>query len=101
MALTLAQRDALTTDPQFLSRVREAIRAHAVFVVALGPNAPGGQQQWAERALTGSVAATIAGLLVGRLVEDPAIAGASDEGATDVTDTALRAAVDPICEFYG
>lgn len=101
MALTLAQKDALTTNATFLGRVRQAVRDHAAFIVALAGGATAAQKDWKNRVFGPNLgAAQIAANLAGQLVTDPAVANSSTGDGSDVTDANLKSAVDTICEGY-
>lgn len=99
MALTLAQKDALTVNDSFLGRVRQAVRQHAAFLLALPGDA--GQLAWADLMIgSNNRAVQVAADLAGRLTTDPAIADATNPDASDVSDTSLQTAVSTICEGY-
>lgn len=99
MALSLAQKDALTTNDSFLARVRQSVRQHAVYLIALPGNAT--QLDWANLMVgPNNRAGQAAADLAGRLVCDSAVADSTTGDASDVTDTALQTAVDTICEEY-
>lgn len=98
MALTYEQLDALTTNATFLGRVREAVAYHANYVL----NLPGSASQvsWAGRVFQGQACAQIAANLARELCQDAAITASATGDGSDVTDAALQAAVDKICEGY-
>ena len=99
MALTYTQLDALTVDATFLGRVRAAVRKHATTLLAGTPTAA--QLSWASNVYWGARRSNqIAADMAPQLVNDPAIANSSTGTGSDVTDAALQAAVDVICEKY-
>ena len=99
MALTLAQRDALTTNTTFLGRVREAVRQHATTLLAGSPT--NAQRDWAATVYWGGKKGSqIAADLAPQLSCDPAITASLVGDGTDITDSSLQAAVDVICEKY-
>lgn len=100
MALTLAQKDALTTSAALLGRVRQACREYAAYLRALGGSATAEQSAWARQVLETGRVAQIAADLAGELVTDSAFADASDPDASDVADSALKAAVEAIAVKY-
>ncbi len=102
MALTLAQRDALTTNDKFLSRVRAAVRHRASVVLANLKTATQAQSDWAARVFWASnCSCEIANRMAGQLTNDPVIIAAKDADGSDITDAALQGAVEAICEKYG
>lgn len=99
MALTYAQKDALTTTAAFLSRVNQAVAYHAKYVEGLAsPTAA--QLSWVHDVFIGCKCTQKSANLARELVQDPAFATTSLADASDVTDTALQGAVDAICEKY-
>ena len=100
MALTLAQKDDLTTDTAFIGRCRQALREHAAYIVALGGGATTAQTDWKNQIFDGNRAAQATANMMGELVCDVAVAGSSNGTGSDVTDANLKTAVDTICEHY-
>lgn len=101
MALTYAQCDALTTNATFLGRVRTAVRAHATYLIALGVGATQAQKDWAAAVYwSGHRDAQIAADLAPQVSRDPTVTGSTTGDGSDITDAALQAAVDAICENY-
>lgn len=99
MALTLSQRDTLTTNTTFLGRVRTAVRYHASFLLAGTPTPA--QLSWCARVFwSGMRSSQIAADLAPQLCNDPAVTNSSVGDGSDITDTNLQAAVDIICENY-
>lgn len=99
MALTLAQRDTITTDAAFLGRVRQAVRQHATTLLAGSPTTA--QTNWAANVFwSGRRSNQIAADLAPQLANDPAVANSSTGNGSDITDASLQAAVDVICEKY-
>lgn len=104
MALSLQQKDKLTTSGDFLSRVRQAVRDRAAYRLA-GGGAPTQQQtDWAKRALRSNQAAQIAANMAGELVCDATFAtatyNATGAGDVDTTDASLSTAVSTYAESY-
>ncbi len=100
MALTYTQRDSLATNSVFLGRVRTAVRYHASYLLA---NAGATQQQkdWAAQMFWAAHRSAQASAdLAPQLCNDPAIIGATNADASDVSDAAVQGAVDVICENY-
>lgn len=99
MALTYAQRDTLTTNANFLGRVRTAVRKHATSLLAGTPTSA--QLAWAANVYYSARRSNqIAADMAPQLCEDPAITGSSTGDGSDVTDASLQGAVDVICEKY-
>lgn len=99
MALTLTQKDALATNATFLGRVRQAIRQHATYLIAL----PGTQTQldWAAHVFWAARRCDqMAADMAGELTTQPNVANSETGDGSDVTDANLQAAVDAICEKY-
>jgi hypothetical protein len=91
--------DALTTNTTFLGRVRTAVRNHATTLLAGTPTTV--QRDWSTNVYyAGKRSNQIAADLAPQVVEDPAIKNSTTGDASDVTDAALQAAVDVICENY-
>lgn len=99
MALTLAQRDALTSSDAFLARVRQALRHYAVYERD-NASATQSQKVWSALALDQHRVPQMAADMAGEVVEDAAIAGSSVGDASDVSDASVSAAVEAICLKY-
>ncbi len=102
MALTLAQRDGLTTTETFLGRVRAAVRHRASVILANPTTVTVQQSDWAARVFWASnCACDIAGKMAGQLTNNPVVIAAKNPDGSDITDAALQGAVEAICEKYG
>lgn len=104
MALSLQQKDKLTTSADFLSRVRQAVRDRAAYRLAGGGSPTQQQTDWAKRALrsnqAGQIAANLAGELVCDVAFNAATYNATGTGDVDTTDANISAAVSTYCENY-
>lgn len=101
MALTLAQRDVLTTNNDFLSRVRAALGKQRQYYLDLGGGSTQAQKDWAANLFwAGRRLAQVAANLTPQLVQNAAIYGATNPDASDVSDDALQGAVGAICGSY-
>lgn len=101
MALTLAQRDVLTTNNDFLSRVRAAVGKQAQYYLDLGESATTAQKDWAANVFWAGLRLNqIAANMAPQLVQNATVYGAAQPDASDVTDDALQGAVGAICGSY-
>ena len=99
MALTLAQRDTLTTTDAFLGRIRQALRHYACYTRD-NSGATNDQKAWAALALSQHRVPQMASDMAGEVVEDPNIVAAAQADASDVPDANVSAAVEAICLKY-
>ncbi len=102
MSLTLADRDALTTNEAFVGRVRAAVRQRASAILANVKEFKQEQSDWAARVFWASnCSCDIACKMAAQLSTDKNIIEAKNPDASDITDDTLQGAVDTICEKYG
>lgn len=101
MALTLAQRDVLATNADFLSRVRGALSKQGQYYLDLGGSATQAQQDWAANLFwAGKRLNQIAADLAPQLTAVGTIVNATNPDASDVTDDDFQGAVASICDHY-
>lgn len=101
MALTLAQRDVLATNADFLSRVRASLSKQGQYYLDLGEGATAAQRDWAGNLFwAGRRLNQVAADLAPQLTAVGTIVAASSPDASDVTDDAFQGAVASICDRY-
>lgn len=101
MALTLAQRDVLSTNADFLSRVRGALSKQGQYYLDLGAGATDAQRDWAANLFwAGRRLNQIAADLAQQLTAVGSIVAASSPDASDVNDDTFQGAVASICDHY-
>lgn len=101
MALTLAQRDVLATNADFLSRIRGALSKQGQFYLDLDKTATPAQQDWAANLFWGGRrVAQIAANLAPQLTAVGTIVAASNPDASDVSEDSFQGAVASICDRY-
>jgi hypothetical protein len=99
MPLTLAQRDALTTNAAFVARCRQAVAARAQF--NLVNNAASAQQKaWASNMFFAARLAQATANMMPQLCTDGAVTGSAVGDGSDITDAALLGAAQTYCESY-
>lgn len=101
MALTLAQRDVLATNADFLSRTRAALSKQGQYYLDLGEGSTQAQKDWAANLFwAGRRLNQVAADLAPQLTATGTIVAAAQPDASDVTDDAFQGAVAGICERY-
>lgn len=106
MALSLLQKNQLTTATQFLARVTQAVRERAAYRLIGGGEPTQTHIDWAKRALLSNRASQIAADCAGQLVTDGAFDSVNFSGSSpeefdvDITDQNLKVAVEAYCENY-
>jgi hypothetical protein len=101
MALTLAQRDVLATNADFLSRVRGSLSKQGQYYLDLAGAATAEQRDWAANLFwAGRRLNQIAADLAPQLTAVGTIVNASQPDASDVTDDQFQGAVASICDSY-
>lgn len=99
--LTLAQRDVLSTNGDFLSRVRAAVGKQAQYYIDLAGAATQAQRDWAANVFwAGRRLNQIAADLAPQLVNTGTIVAATVADASDISDDDLQGAVGVICNNY-
>lgn len=101
MALNYLQQDALTTNPNFLGRVRRALWLIAIYHrPGTNPGTNQAKQNWAIQVIDNRRVAVIAETLAGEAVADGSVISAAQADASDVPDDSIKAAVEAICFKY-
>lgn len=101
MALTLAQRDVLSTNNDFLSRLRGALSKQGQYYLDVGEAATAAQKDWAANLFwAGRRLNQVAADMAPQLTATGTIVGASQPDASDVTDEQFQGAVASICDRY-
>jgi hypothetical protein len=100
MALSLLQKDTLTTNATQLARTRQALREYAKYLKDIGNGATQAQKDWSAQVLESRRAPQIAVDMQGELVTDSKFASAANADATDVVDAEFKSAVEAICLKY-
>lgn len=102
MALNLAQRDVLSTNGDFLSRVRSAVGKQAQYYLDLAGSATQAQQDWAANVFwAGKRLAQVAADCAPQVVQHALIYDGTDlPDASDVSDDDVQAAVAACCDRY-
>ena len=99
MALTLAQRDALTTNAAFIARCRQAAASRAQFDLT-NVGATQAQKAWAQNMFYSQRLAQAVANMMPELCTDPAVTGSTTGDGSDITDANLQTAVQTYCESY-
>ena len=99
MALSLAQRDTLTTNGAFIGRCRQAVAARAQFLIVSAGATPA-QKAWAQNMFIGGKLAQATANMMPQLCTDAAITGSTTGDGSDITDAALQTAAQTYCESY-
>lgn len=101
MALTLAQRDVLATNADFLSRVRASLSKQGQYYLDLGGSATAAQIDWAGNLFWAARRLNqIAADLAPQLTAVGTIVNATQPDASDVSDENFQGAVASICDRY-